>query len=407
MEKPARRRRLVPPLRRHPWLSAVFATGLVARAALIPITHGQDFVVWDLASRATLAGINIYAHHPAYPGGPYTYTPLFLDLELPMQWISLHCGIHFTIMGKLPIMAGDVLTAAVLGAAMRRQGRGDRLQAVAAGLFFLNPLVLYNGAFYGRFDSVCIGLFALAVHLDDRSRHGGDTPTPIAGEARGRHRLPPPAGWGTAATFGLAVAAKTFPLVILPRLLLRGRITAIRVAAAGALIVGGVSAPYLLTSPGAFLTDVTRNVGVLGGSLAWQSVFHHVLAASVQIRISEALLAVFVLVMVALSRIDDLTLCAAVATLLFLVFSKVVIEQYLTWPLPFLIVLAVDRRSRAAATLLAALTAVGMLVNPYIHPFGTEPAVMDVLLAALIVAGSLRLVLRHGAPATATRTAQA
>jgi uncharacterized membrane protein len=210
-----------------------------------------------------------------------------------------------------------------------------------------------------------------------------------------------------AATFALAVAAKTFPLVILPRLLLRGRVTAIRVAVAGVVIVGVVSAPYILTSPGAFFTDITRNVGVLGGSLAWQSVFHHVLPASTQIRISEALLAVFVLVMVTLSRVDDLTVCAAVATLLFLVFSKVVIEQYLTWPLPFLIVLAVDRRSRIAATLIAALTAVGMLVNPYIHPFGTEPAVIDVLLAVLIVAGSLRLLLQQRAPSTAVASTPA
>ena len=61
--------------------------GLIARAVLIPITHGQDFVVWDLASTATLHGVNIYAHHPAYPGGPFAYFPVFLYLELPFQWL--------------------------------------------------------------------------------------------------------------------------------------------------------------------------------------------------------------------------------------------------------------------------------------------------------------------------------
>jgi hypothetical protein len=395
MEKRERRTRLVPLIRRHPWLAALFAIGLVARAVLLPITHGQDFVVWDLASRATLAGTNIYAHHPAYPGGPYTYTPLFLYLELPMQWISLHAGVPFTIMGKLPIMLGDVLTAAVLVAAMRRQGRGDRLQAVAAGLFFLNPLVLYNGAFYGRFDSVCIGLFALAVYLYGTHPHGAGAQSahehPVSPQ-----RVRRAAGWGAAAAFALAVAAKTFPLVILPRLLLRERITAVRVAISGAAIVGGLSAPYLLTSPGPFLTDLTHNFGVLGGSLSWQVVFRHVLPLGTQVELSEWLLLVFVVIAVALSRVDDLAICAAAATLLFIVFSKVVVEQYLIWP-PFLIILAVNRRSRVAAVLIAALTAVGMLVNPYIHPFGRQPAAINVLLAVLIVAGVVRLILQQGA----------
>jgi uncharacterized membrane protein len=283
----------------------------------------------------------------------------------------------------------------MLAAAMRRRGRGDRDQAMAAGLFFLNPLVLYNGAFYGRFDSVCIALLALAVHL-----HGAHT---YDAGARGAHKYPAgtghvrrPAGWGTALTFALSVAAKTFPLVILPRLLLRERMTAARVALSGVAIVGGLSAPYLLTSPGPFLADLTHNVGTLSGSLSWQVVFHHLLPVATQVELSEGLLLVFVLIAVALSRIDDLATCAAAATLLFIVFSKVVVEQYLTWPLPFLIILAVDRRSRVAAVLTAALTAVGMLVNPYIHPFGREPGAIDVMLAALIVAGVARLTLQRG-----------
>ena len=390
------RARLAALVRAHPRLTAVFAVGIIARAILVPITHGQDFVLWDLASKATLAGINVYAHHPAYAGGPYAYPPLFLYLELPMQWISLHTGVSFTFTGKLPIMLGDLLTAVVLAAAMSRQGRGDRGQAMATGLFFLNPLVLYNGAFYGRFDSVCIGLFALAVYLYGTHPHGAGAQSahehPVSPQ-----RVRRAAGWGAAAAFALAVAAKTFPLVILPRLLLRERITAVRVAISGAAIVGGLSAPYLLTSPGPFLTDLTHNFGVLGGSLSWQVVFRHVLPLGTQVELSEWLLLVFVVIAVALSRVDDLAICAAAATLLFIVFSKVVVEQYLIWPLPFLIILAVNRRSRVAAVLIAALTAVGMLVNPYIHPFGRQPAAINVLLAVLIVAGVVRLILQQGA----------
>jgi Gpi18-like mannosyltransferase len=162
--------------------------------------------VWDLASQYTLRGVNVYAHHPPYPGGPYAYFPLFLYVELPLQWLAQHTPISFTILGKLPIVAADLGVALLLAGRMRREGMGDRGQAVAAGLFFLNPLVLYNGAFYGRFDSLCVALLLLALLLDERKRR---------------------ATWRFSLTYGLAVAAKTFPIFVLPMLVRRDRVSAL------------------------------------------------------------------------------------------------------------------------------------------------------------------------------------
>ena len=62
-------------------LVLLLAAGIVVRIALVPITRGQDFDVWDIASTATLQGSDIYTHHPAYPGGTYAYFPLFLYLN--------------------------------------------------------------------------------------------------------------------------------------------------------------------------------------------------------------------------------------------------------------------------------------------------------------------------------------
>src|SRR5579884_2221475 len=73
---------------RHWAMVTVCLAGLAVRAALVPLGHGQDFVVWRLASTWTLRGVNIYAHHPAYPGGPYAYFPLFLAIEVPLRWLS-------------------------------------------------------------------------------------------------------------------------------------------------------------------------------------------------------------------------------------------------------------------------------------------------------------------------------
>jgi uncharacterized membrane protein len=350
-------------------LAAVLLIGLVARAILVPITHGPDFVVWDLASRATLDGINVYAHHPAYSGGPYTYLPLFLYLELPMQWLAIHTGVPFTIMGKLPIVGADLLATVLIANQLRRRGHGHDKQALAAALFFLNPLVLYNGAFYGRFDSVCVALFMMALTA---------------------YRIGRPATWRFAVAYALAVAAKTFPIFVLPWLLARGRTTALRVLIALCGIIFALSAPYLLGSPRAFVRDLLYSADKLPGGLSWQVILHG-LPSAAQVDIGDALLGAFVVVAIALALVDELLVCWAAAMLLFLVFSKQVIEQYLIWPMPLLALLWAGRRSRTALALLGALTVAGMLVNAHFHPFGVQPAAINLVLAVLVSAGTFRL----------------
>jgi hypothetical protein len=350
-------------------LAAVLLVGLVVRAVLVPITHGPDFVVWDLASRATLDGINVYAHHPAYSGGPYTYFPLFLYLELPMQWLAIHTGAPFTIMGKLPIVGADLLATVLIAKEVRRRGHGRDKEALAAALFFLNPLVLYNGAFYGRFDSVCVALFMVAFSTYRTSR---------------------PATWRFAIAYAFAVAAKTFPIFVLPWLLARGRITAFRVLIACCGIIFALSVPYLIGSPQAFVRDLLYSADKLPGGLSWQVILHG-LPSAVQVDIGNALLGAFVVVAIALVLVDDLAVCSAAAMLLFLVFSKQVIEQYLIWPMPLLALLGAGTRSRTPVALLCTLTIAGMLVNAHFHPFGVQPAAINVVLAVLVSAGTGRL----------------
>jgi hypothetical protein len=68
-----------------------------------------------------------------------------------------------------------------------------------------------------------------------------------------------------------------------------------------------------------------------------------------------------------LTGLDLLTYCT-VAILLFLLLSKIVYEQYFLWVMPFLIFDLVERRSRSAGILLAALSILGVLDNEQIHP---------------------------------------
>jgi Glycosyltransferase family 87 len=372
-------------LRTHPYTAAVFALGLVLRAVLIPITHGQDFVVWNLASRYTLAGINVYAHHPHYPGGPYTYFPLFLYLELPFQWLALHSGVSFTVLGKLPIMAGDLLAAALIAAHLGQRGHGDGVRALGTGLYFLNPLVLYNGAFYGRFDALCVGLFLLALRFYDPQQ---------------------PRSWRFPVLYAYAVAAKTYPVFLLPWLLLRERARRRRVVIALVLVLGGLSLPYLLTSLGRFFSDIVLYNGrKLPGNLSWQIVLleHHYLSPHGARLLTYALLALFAVALFLFTWLDLYTYCL-VAILLFIVLSKVVIEQYFLWPMPFLIVAAIDRRSWASWGLLILLSVSGMLINPYIHPWTERvPAANAAIALCILVYVLTRRPAPEQAPALAHR----
>lgn len=359
-----------------PWrfgVALVLALGLVVRAVLIPITYGQDFVVWDLATTATLHGTDIYAHHPDYPGGPYAYFPLFLYLELPFQYLAQHTVFSFTVLGKLPILAGDVLAAVVLARELRDRGLGERAVTLGTALFFLNPLLLYDSAYYGRFDSVALALLLLALRLLRTRPRGG-------------------AVW-----FALAVAAKTFPGFALPGVLREAGHRWRTLLVALVVIVVGQSLPYL-PSWHAMLHDIVAHDAVkTPQALSWQTVLLDHLSTG-EIRLfGYVLLAAFAVGTVLLLRIRDVELYVLAVLVAFLLTSKVVLEQYLVWPLPWL-VLALWKAPALrvpSAVFLAVVTVVGMLTNPDVHPFGRGPAWIDVPLA-LVFAGYIALLVRHG-----------
>lgn len=347
---------------RAPWLVATLAVGLVVRVVLIPVTHGQDFVVWDKASAATLAGINIYAHHPAYPGGPYAYLPPLLYLELPFQWLAQHTAASFLVLGKLPILAGDVACALLIASLCRLRGGNEYTSAVGAAAFFVNPLVLYNSAYYGRFDSIGLALLLAAV----RAVHTVRTD-------RGR--------WGAAVWFGLAVAVKTFPVFLLGWLLRWNPFGRRRVVVATLLVLLVVCLPYLTTMRAVIHDVIFYDAGKMPQGLSWQYLLNDPLGIATSKRVSYGLLVAFGAGALWLTRINDAVRYSAVVFALFIVCSKVVLEQYLIWPLPFLAVLiGAGPRPRAAA-LAGLLSLIGVLDNESFHPLGRSSPVVVIVLS--------------------------
>ncbi len=461
--------------RAYPRVTLVLALGLVLRALLLPITFGPDFHIWDLTAAATLHGQDVYAHPPLdlTRYGPYAYFPLYLYLLLPLKWLALHSGLSYVALGKLPVVAGDVGVALGLASALRRAGRDERACATGVALYFLNPLVLYNGAFYGRFDSLPLALLLLAWNRL----------SPGAGGRSGRLALP----------FSLAVTLKTFPIFLLPYLIARlGRRRGGRLALAAVLTPLVIALPYLLHDARRFLYIVFVYDSTKGPrQFSWQVILLNLgLSERAATVVSYGLLALFALAIVlpvALRFVKSLSLLAppahgdwplptpwgprptrgptvqrasggawgdaspqspanhdawgstgmaipndaqaptislkgqgrmprllsptarerraegvtaladpyvyaAVVFTLFLLLSKVVYEQYLLWPLPFLAVLAVRDRARDAVGLLVTLSVIGPSANQWIHPFGYNPYPAPWLNAVIAVAAALFVV---------------
>jgi len=298
------------------------------------------------------------------------------------------------VLGKLPVVLGDVVTALALAGVLRRAGLREGACALGAALFFLNPLVLYNGAFYGRFDSLCLAALLLAWRYLERP-HG-----------RG--------GW-LALWYALGVTLKTFPIFLLPYLLVRaGWRRGLPAALAAVALPLVVSLPYLLDNARRFIYIVFIYDSSKGPrQFSWQFALLDLgLPERAATIVSYGLLALFALglLLPLLPRrgwgptdsrgeapspyrhMNDPYAYAAVAYVLFLLFSKVVYEQYFLWPLPFLAVLILRERDRMAALLLVVLSVTGLLANTWIHPFGYRPG-PALWLNALIAAAAASFVL--------------
>jgi uncharacterized membrane protein len=237
---------------------------------------------------------------------------------------------------------------------------------VAASCFLFDPLVLYNSAVYGRFDSIASALLLSYV-----------------GALLGSKRTTVKA----ALSYGLAVAAKTYPiLAIVAVCRVAGRRTwLIAAAVAGCsvlLLLPYIAAPRPLVHD-VVLYDLSREAQGLSPQLA-------VLAYTGQhartvVGVGSAVVFAVGVVVLAVRLGKDVTAQVTAAVMLFIVTSTLVLEQYLTWPLPLLILLAFRGRHADRPSLLAAgaLTVLGLLDSESFHPLGRSSAVIGGLVGAV------------------------
>ncbi len=320
---------------------ALLLGALVIRLALLPLTAGNDFRAFDILAALSLHGHDVYALRVAHRLGtlPWTYFPLLLHMFAALQWIAMHTGWPFRVLGKLPIVAADLAVGLLLYTALRRRGRGEGVALCGMALYLYNPLVLYNGAFYGRFDAIALAFLLLALEGD-------------------RSRLFAPA-------YALAIAAKTFPLFLLPLLVLGRERQPLRRLALACALVPLLALPELVTDPRGLLA-IFDYVRPNFGRLSWYSfpLETHLISEAHVFQLAHTLMWLYPVSLLLLLR-GSLYVKAAGCFVLYLIFNQVVYEQYLLWPLPFLIVVGLHERDRFALWLAALLTVAGMLENEY------------------------------------------
>ena len=321
---------------------------LAIRMVLMPLWEGRDFHAYAiLVGQYTLHSRNVYdldrlylrSHHML----GWTYFPLCLDMYSALYWLSLHMSWSFRLLGKILVVAADLCVGWLLYVALHRRGHSERLAATGMVLYLFNPLVLYNGAYYGRFDAIALAFVLLAIEL--------------------YHTL-----WFSLA-FGLAIAAKTFPAFLIPPFAFgRDRQQPHRLIFTGVLVLL-LALPYILVNPrglaNALLSNTDPHMSYRGlGRLSWYSLlwYQHWLSLNQILALTHVTLLLYpIILLTVLYR--PVYVKVAVCFTLFLLLNRSVYEQYLLWPLPFLIVVGLHYRNRLALALAAFYTVAGMLEN--------------------------------------------
>jgi hypothetical protein len=194
--------------------------------------------------------------------------------------------------------------------------------------------------------------------------------------------------------YGLAVATKTFPIFLLPALLVGRYRRTWRELLGTAAVMVAVALPFLLWDARALLYNIAvlpfaKSVPLPRG-LSWQWVLLPVLPPAFFAHLGFLFYTLFVVAVLLWRNRPPITLCAFTFGA-FLLTDHKIWEQYLTWPLPFLLALALLRRDLAPALLAAGMTLAALFMNeqarPVDHRFYLRlvpypPVTVNVLLAA-------------------------
>lgn len=379
----------------RPSLRTALAVGIGLRVAVWILATINSWQPFDFADDFSAAASAVLHHQdPLLTGrtGGWHFLPPMALVFAGELWFCYATHLPWQLVGRLAPVLADLALIPLVGRLARDRGRLRSFQ------YACNPLSIMICAIHAQIEPEMLAL-GVAAFVVARSRFGrpGDG---AAGRGLG--------GWGRAGgarapgiLLGLSMAMGTWSVLLLPGLLksLPGRIRRVRGAAWAVFVPGAV----LLTSPltvgtpaGRLPAVVSTLIGAqpLVGDWGWtviathgQEVFSAALTRPGKLILIAAVLAAFYL----WRRADPIDLTVALL-LAFLVFSPRFGDQYLMWPLPFLI--ARKTRFSTQAVLLASVwTGIGELYLGPMSPTAWQHAHAWWAYSSLAVVGSLLLAL--------------
>lgn len=150
-------------------IAGAFVLGVVARFVMSGFGYNHDLISYGIVSDILSAGGNVYAETERYNYGPVWF--LVIDLVRILSDLTADPGRYFRIGIVLVLTLADIAIAAMLN---RRFG------AVAAVLFFLNPVSILITGYHNQFDNVAIAVGLAAVLTAEKAEAEGNRRLGIA-----------------------------------------------------------------------------------------------------------------------------------------------------------------------------------------------------------------------------------
>src|SRR5258706_6643804 len=226
-------------------------------------TEAADLATYRDMALTVSRGDDVYSRSIYFP-----YTPHSQFLPALALALSEKTRIPFALAMRLESILADAATTWLLFAGLLAEGASRRRAGLAALSFALNPVAILVSAFHGNLMSL-VAFLLLAALVTARAS------VRAAGAAEGAALRA-----SSALLFGLAIAMRSFPILMLPFLLVLAARTARRPLAYTALAASASvlsTVPYLLLDRTPFLREVLAysGAGDFGrlAALLWSAVW--------------------------------------------------------------------------------------------------------------------------------------
>jgi GPI transamidase subunit PIG-U len=174
----------------RPKLQTILAVGLIVRLLIAPFfAHPFDMNAWYINGEAFLNGSQsvenflvpyrlsffffvfpetwLFNHLAGlFPNFTIPISALDPRLNPGARWgISVIPGLLYNFFLKIPLIISDALVAFFIFKIVVRSGRSENIAALAAALWFLNPLVIWVSSGWGMFDTIPTLFTVLALYF--------------------------------------------------------------------------------------------------------------------------------------------------------------------------------------------------------------------------------------------------